>query len=663
METNCIEIISSLHGRQRRLERNISKVDLQAAVMYGTKTKAGKKAGEQRWKYDFGGVTYVTDSTSTTEVTSWAEQLPIDKAILNRTMKRQILEQKVRMLSMEITSHTILVVDQSGSMNRSDVRGHRSRSRALFYNVANDIIAQPLIKNQVSFTDVLTIIQMRDIGKILIREEPFSWELYNTVVDLANDERRGRGHGNFIPALDLGIAELTKYPKNAALMFFVLSDGKPSDYCITKANKKESIEKKILMQVRSICELVGNRLTFGTFGFSNDTTEFNILQRMADVAKACGCKNAFFQSGLDSIALHELLSTLSSSVTETRLLMSSINVSLLHSNKGVLPRRLGVVKEKTYQTYQGEAFLKSEWDFYDSNKNNLQRLGLVFRDGHHVFVNSDSTFLNPNAKAIAIKKHYFGEGAERVVFHMTEVDCYNNPIGIPMVVKANLFITPGGHEELEFHRIFGKTQKESSRLAYAFNTRMDMRKIPSYIPRVEFLECFYYTIDDVNGQQIGYLVEKQLEQERFKKWNNNSGGVHNIAKKDVIPLNRGTKRPLETIEEEEEEDECGSVESDGMDPEYEALLCTIIDDDVPQAFSHYTSVYTKREKLVCDIQGVLSTSTPPVFELTDPAIHSTTKQKYGKTDHGHAGRDAFFRSHKCNALCIALLGGNIAGRK
>jgi len=42
--------------------------------------------------------------------------------------------------------------------------------------------------------------------------------------------------------------------------------------------------------------------------------------------------------------------------------------------------------------------------------------------------------------------------------------------------------------------------------------------------------------------------------------------------------------------------------------------------DIPQAFSHFTYRYTKRKLLVCDLQGVLS-GTSPLLELTDPVIH------------------------------------------
>lgn len=137
LQTSCIDFISSVHGEQRRRERNIDTRDLQAAIKYGTKEmvhcKNGHRKGELRWKYTFAEVVYITDATSTNEITSWTFPLPLQKAPLDSKTKRQICEQKIRLAKTPITSHTILVVDQSASMNNSDVPGHRSRSRGVSY--------------------------------------------------------------------------------------------------------------------------------------------------------------------------------------------------------------------------------------------------------------------------------------------------------------------------------------------------------------------------------------------------------------------------------------------------------------------------------------------------------------------------------------------------
>ena len=91
--TSTIEFISSLHGRQRRRERDLSKRDLQAAVKHGTKECSIKG----RWKYTFADVVYITDSTSTKEITSYSLlRLPLEKIDIHSTELHKINEQRRR---------------------------------------------------------------------------------------------------------------------------------------------------------------------------------------------------------------------------------------------------------------------------------------------------------------------------------------------------------------------------------------------------------------------------------------------------------------------------------------------------------------------------------------------------------------------------------------
>ena len=44
-----------------------------------------------------------------------------------------------------------------------------------------------------------------------------------------------------------------------------------------------------------------------------------------------------------------------------------------------------------------------------------------------------------DATGIAVKKEYFGEGAERIVYEMYEVDKFGQPVGEPLVAKESLY--------------------------------------------------------------------------------------------------------------------------------------------------------------------------------------------------------------------------------
>jgi|AntAceMinimDraft_1070359.scaffolds.fasta_scaffold19652_2 hypothetical protein len=65
-DTSLITVLSSLHGRQRREERDISKHDLQAAVKYGVQEPSAEGEGriKGRWKFTYNGVVYITDATT-----------------------------------------------------------------------------------------------------------------------------------------------------------------------------------------------------------------------------------------------------------------------------------------------------------------------------------------------------------------------------------------------------------------------------------------------------------------------------------------------------------------------------------------------------------------------------------------------------------------------
>lgn len=108
----------------------------------------------------------------------------------------------------------------------------------------------------------------------------------------------------------------------------------------------------------------------------------------------------------------------------------------------------------------------------------------------------------------------------------------------------------------------------------------------------------------------------------------------------------------ESEEEDEDHVECIKVENSLQTEESEDVVPT----DYVQAFTHFTYLYTQRQVMVCDLQGVYNYDlVPPTFELTDPAIHYRSKKGrrhvFGRTDDGEAGMDKFFHTHSCNRVC------------
>ena len=126
LNTVDVTLISHTHGRQRRAERSIGRVDLQAAVKHGNCEPASPgQRGEQRWRYEYNGVVYITDASSKHEITSWR----LDG-------KDEIKDRDSHIYG----THIVLVVDNSGSMRSNDVPGYRSRTDAVYASLLRDLV-------------------------------------------------------------------------------------------------------------------------------------------------------------------------------------------------------------------------------------------------------------------------------------------------------------------------------------------------------------------------------------------------------------------------------------------------------------------------------------------------------------------------------------------
>jgi hypothetical protein len=264
----------------------------------------------------------------------------------------------------------------------------------------------------------------------------------------------------------------------------------------------------------------------------------------------------------------------------------------------------------------------------------------------------ETEMMHPDACGIAFKKRYMGIGAERACYWLTEVDEDRNPIGQPLVGKV-----PSHHQESEhmFTVHSANTQVQALRLAKTFNKRLSEGDIK--VPHIDFLAPHYYECWEGMGMARYILAEKRLDNTQYRKFNDNKGGVNALNKPAAgAEIGEGLAlkdAAIDVIEEESEDDDCyASDEERPKQPATKEEKSRIIDEDVPQAFSHWTFTYTQGNYLVCDLQGVLGTS----FHLTDPAIHSWTSRSthFGDTDRGREGMKAFFRTHVCNPLCKAL---------
>ena len=169
MQTQLIPLESSLHGKERRQLRSISKRDLQQAIKYGIKTPGyPSRSGDQRWVFEFADIIYVTDSTCTKEITSYVKpiKLPLFTTTDEELRKFQLHHKAAKQFPEICTSHTVLVIDQSASMNTCDAENFKARSDSVYGHLALEYITTQL-DNAASYTDVVSIVEMRSDVQVI----------------------------------------------------------------------------------------------------------------------------------------------------------------------------------------------------------------------------------------------------------------------------------------------------------------------------------------------------------------------------------------------------------------------------------------------------------------------------------------------------------------
>ena len=691
--TSLVTVLSSAHGRQRRRERDIAKSELRAAVKYGVReAQTNPRTGERRWKYTYAGVVYITDSESRREITSWPEpcfgfDVPLVRITDDMTAQHDASVAALRNLG-AWTSHTVIVVDESGSMRSTDVEDGATRSDAVWLTLALTWVGDELKAGTRQSTDVISIVSMRDSATLLVDKQPVDWVLYNTLVGFLRSSKPAEG-GNYEKAIELSEQCLMHNTKGAcALALLFLSDGKPSDKFVCPApdgKRSASLtraerdlrrirgeiyslgdaavarDKKLSSRIGKLASRFGRRLTFGTIGFANSSEEFATLQSLTRECVTYGCQASFHKPALTARSLQRVLTSLSSTLTSTKTEMTSMDGSRQRTVREVMrEKRSGVIEDTCFNDKRWWIFAKSLQSFVMSRVVWTQHHGR----NHDKCWNHVSKFMHEDAVGVVMRKEIFDEGAERMVRKFREVNRKGEFVGPWMVAKESRFIEDyANNEDLRaFHTTFCKTQLRAERVAKTFNRKL--LTIPgvdmSNTPQIRFLECAVYMLYDESLGKNGVLVERMLDTERYMKWNSNNGYVDGMHAKNsdvyIADAGKDVQEPpaLGAIVEDEEEEEMKHVNSDDDDDDDDTDNDDTDDDfdddepaeptnasvgtvdcvsvsfttaDIPQAFSCFSyRCFSRRGFLVCDLQGVLDeTSSPPCFELTDPVIHYRSK--------------------------------------
>ena len=413
------------------------------------------------------------------------------------------------------TSHTVVVVDQSGSMRKIDTADGSTRSDAVWVTLA-EWVSDQLTSGAAKQTDVVSVIGMNADSTLLVDRHPFNWVLYNTLIEFLRTAMPA-SDGNYIPALNMAeTCLLANTHGSCALLLLFLSDGKPSDkpgkgYDISSYEYKLARDQRFSGAIGRLASRFGRRLTVGTIGFGPPEEDFSVLRSLASASTLYNSTGVFQKPELTVHSLRMALSTLSSTLTATKTEMTELGGSSQRVVRDV---------RREPQSAGNETLVDDSWL---TCRVSFERGAWSAKVKDWV---SQDRFVSPGAVNIAMRKKIFGEGAERMVRKFREVDASGVFVGKQMVAKESRFVEDlASADRRAFHRVFCETQQQAQVLALEFNKRLAaVPGVDSSTPRIEFLACSIYLVEG-----IGYLVEEMIDPARYKKYNSNNGYVDGVS--------------------------------------------------------------------------------------------------------------------------------------
>lgn len=336
-ETVDSTLLSAVHDRQRRVERGIEKIDLQRARRYGMQEYAKKGM----LKYTYGGIVFIYNPRTKTAITSYpakgassksgtkvTEPIMLQKHKFNTASESIIMQGSHEDLSRKLSStdkmragwrsHSVLVVDMSGSMRNDDVNGARCRSDGVWMALARDYVKNQLKNGLRDTNDLVSIIVMKEDAQVIMYCEPTTWVLYNKLIDMREWSKiRPSGPGNYLPAIDRAEVLLTSNANaGCALSLLFFSDGRPSD----PAGDRHLIVEKI----GKLASKFGRRLSISCIGMAEESEDFSTLNDMVTEAQQYGSQATFGKPSLDADSLSNIITSLASSLTTSRTEMTEL---------------------------------------------------------------------------------------------------------------------------------------------------------------------------------------------------------------------------------------------------------------------------------------------------------------------------------------------------
>jgi hypothetical protein len=221
----------------RREQRDINKRELQKALKYGKK----KRTWGGRWRIEYDGIVFIADDSMRCEITVFPAPLSVAEIDNDARIAHQRAKHLLRLKPHLCKSHTILLVDSSGSVNTHDINLHRDRQTAAYTNVALEFVAEQLFNGTANNSDVVSLVEFSNKANAVFTREPVSWVLYNQLLSRRDSSTFATREGgrmrdavfcdsNYLPALDAAAKLLAVgFHETCALSIFFLSDGESTD--------------------------------------------------------------------------------------------------------------------------------------------------------------------------------------------------------------------------------------------------------------------------------------------------------------------------------------------------------------------------------------------------------------------------------------------------
>jgi hypothetical protein len=693
-QTSLITILSSPHGRLRREQRDIDKRDLQKAIKHGTRYFQHNTGN---WLVTYDGIIFIVDKKLKREVTVFPAPLATAPVTLEDDADHMKAKEVIKLKPELCNSHTVLVIDNSGSMRERDIALHRDRQIAAYTLTALEFIAEQLFNNTANNSDVVSLVEFSNKATIIFEREPVSWVLFNKLLSrrdkrtyIVRELYKNRDalscDSNYIPAL-VEAHHLLKEEihEDCALHLFFLSDGAPTDSSHLKIGPNSALEM-MTAQIKDIALEFSERLDITMVGFGNTLRDFKALEIMIEAAK-----EASPQSNSTFVYCDKIADSISEAITTAATSLATKRTSLMGRtmpHQGYTRRNIER-ESKSHSAAEWRLYRIIDHFIFNPRLDDWKHFpGLPLgsrREGDNEMINDRLKAGLPIPPYVAVRNMAIDAGLERVAFRcrLSDEPIQTKFVFGPMVAKETDHIDLIS-KNIEFHKIFCQTQSLAGYLAHEFSNRL--QALPDFsastTPRITFLPCSVLLVEDPTwpGEERGFLVEKELDYERYRwcKWNDNAGMVDGRVahipidvEHEFAQLEKGTDMVIKEGDDDDDDDDDGDDDddddeySDDEDLKDEMLLVptTEIDDsslvskpsDYLQAFSHFTYLFTKGKILVCDLQGVYNTDMiPPTFELSDPVIHYRSKNRNkvcGVTDRGQKGHQLFFNTHQCGKVC------------